>query len=172
MAGQRPRRWSRQHWMNDTCLLGYNWMHVSKRDNTYYSGILYRASYTGPFRNHYTAIILSYLGQYWHGKYNQIAACMYSWYLGQYGASTGPDMVTSTGPYVALCANCMETGPVLAYWFDCIGPLLAQNAAIIGPILACYKIVCWGQMDYSEFCKTEPTNTWKYEKLYKLFRLF
>ena len=71
-------------------------------------GILYRAI-IDPFRNLYTAIILSFLGQYWHGKYNQIAACMYSRYLGQYGASTGPDMVTSTGPYMALCANCMET---------------------------------------------------------------
>ena len=36
-----------------------------------------------------------------------------------------------------------KTEPVLAYWFDCIGPLLAQNSAIIGPILARYKIVCW-----------------------------
>ena len=31
----------------------------------------------------------------------------------------------------------------MAYWFDCIGPFLAQNSAIIGPILARYKIVCW-----------------------------
>ena len=46
----------KQHWVNDTCLLGYNWMHVSKSDNTYYLGILYRAI-IDPFRNHYTAII-------------------------------------------------------------------------------------------------------------------
>ena len=41
-----------------------------------------------------------------------------------------------------------KTGPVLAFWFDCIGPLLAQNSAIIDPILARFKIVCWAVTNF------------------------
>ena len=45
-CGASSRRWSNIETALD----------VSKRDNTYYLGILYRA-FIDPFRNHYTAII-------------------------------------------------------------------------------------------------------------------
>ena len=48
-----------------------------------------------------------------------------------------------------------KTGPVLAYWFDCIGPLLAQNSANTGPILARYKIVCWVVVQLADFVSVE-----------------